>query len=398
MISVQIPQFAAHSLPNHYYSMSDSNNPQGIPPLQKMSSHDHFSSGSESRAKGSTPGAKRRPSRAGTRSVSTLTAAQLERKRANDREAQRAIRQRTKDHIDQLERRIAELSATNDTSAKLMHALQRNEELEQENALLRSRLNHAVAAMSEGGMCANLGACVASPVVESAAEAATTARIARLTVVTPGLNSENVALPSGPTSPNRRLKITTQLRTASTPTPRSVPTPNVQQGPMPPQEAWQNAYSPVSSTNDRSPSLADVSPATANIRWGPPHHSQVSPSIPEQERNMHQVDPNVQHQPVSYSYVLDASGRPIQYQPEGQMMSTYPSTSSPGGHINDYHGRHSSAQMAPAPAPSYAQYGGPSGYLPASPHETEPLPIMHRPSMENQQLMYNMPSNMKSEQ
>jgi regulator of replication initiation timing len=150
MISVQIPQFAAHSLPN-FYHMSDHSVPQGISPLDKMSSHDHFSSGSESRTKGSTPGAKRRPSRAGTRSVSTLTAAQLERKRANDREAQRAIRQRTKDHIDQLERRIAELSATNDTSAKLMHALQRNEELEQENAILRNRLNHAVAAMSEGG-------------------------------------------------------------------------------------------------------------------------------------------------------------------------------------------------------------------------------------------------------
>lgn len=152
MISVQIPQFAAHSLP-HFYPMSDHSmvHQERILPLQRMSSHDHFSSGSESRAKGSTPGAKRRPSRAGTRSVSTLTAAQLDRKRANDREAQRAIRQRTKDHIDQLERRIAELSATNDTSAKLMHALQRNEELEQENALLRSRLNHAVAAMSEGG-------------------------------------------------------------------------------------------------------------------------------------------------------------------------------------------------------------------------------------------------------
>jgi hypothetical protein len=151
MLSIQIPQFAVHSRPNLYH-MSDPSGPQGIPPLQKMSSHDHFSSGSESRTKASTPGAKRRPSRAGTRSVSTLTAAQLERKRANDREAQRAIRQRTKDHIDQLERRIAELSATNDTSAKLMHALQRNEELEQENALLRSRLTHAVAAMSDGGM------------------------------------------------------------------------------------------------------------------------------------------------------------------------------------------------------------------------------------------------------
>ncbi|KAF2093477.1 hypothetical protein NA57DRAFT_21482, partial [Rhizodiscina lignyota] len=92
----------------------------------------------------SQSGAKRRPSRAGTRSVSTLTAAQLERKRANDREAQRAIRQRTKEHIENLERRIAELTATDDTSSKLMQALQRNEELEHENAILRSRLGQTV--------------------------------------------------------------------------------------------------------------------------------------------------------------------------------------------------------------------------------------------------------------
>lgn len=100
---------------------------------------------SESELKTSTSGssAKRRPSRAGTRSVSSLTPAQLERKRANDREAQRAIRQRTKDHIENLERKIAELTAGDDTSSKLMHALHRVEKLEQENAMLRSRLGQA---------------------------------------------------------------------------------------------------------------------------------------------------------------------------------------------------------------------------------------------------------------
>lgn len=90
---------------------------------------------------------KRRPSRAGTRSVTTLTAAQLERKRANDREAQRAIRQRTKEHIESLERRIAELTANQDSNARFLEIVQRNEELEQENALLRSRLNQTVAAL-----------------------------------------------------------------------------------------------------------------------------------------------------------------------------------------------------------------------------------------------------------
>ena len=47
----------------------------------------------------------------GTRSVSSLTPAQLERKRANDREAQRAIRARTKHHIDRLEKELADCKA-----------------------------------------------------------------------------------------------------------------------------------------------------------------------------------------------------------------------------------------------------------------------------------------------
>ncbi len=110
--------------------------------------YDGHSSGSE--AKHNSANNKKRPSRAGTRSVTTLTAAQLERKRANDREAQRAIRQRTKDHIDTLERQVRDLSAQLDSnsSSKLMDLMQRNEELEQENAVLRARLSHAVSALS----------------------------------------------------------------------------------------------------------------------------------------------------------------------------------------------------------------------------------------------------------
>ncbi|ERF69856.1 hypothetical protein EPUS_05398 [Endocarpon pusillum Z07020] len=48
------------------------------------------------------------------RSVSSLSAKQLERKRANDREAQRLIRQRTKDRIDGLEQEISELRSENE--------------------------------------------------------------------------------------------------------------------------------------------------------------------------------------------------------------------------------------------------------------------------------------------
>lgn len=118
-----------------------------------LPSHGYASSASSSNATGSTPTAlrkssggqvKKRASRAGTRSVSTLSAAQLERKRANDREAQRAIRQRTKDHIDGLEATLNDVKQTLENREKLLAAShQRNRELEEENAVLRMRLNEA---------------------------------------------------------------------------------------------------------------------------------------------------------------------------------------------------------------------------------------------------------------
>lgn len=74
--------------------------------------------------------------RVGTRSVNTLSAAQLERKRANDREAQRIIRQRTKEHIENLERQVAEAG---DKEERLNKATQRIAELESQNAELRQR-------------------------------------------------------------------------------------------------------------------------------------------------------------------------------------------------------------------------------------------------------------------
>lgn len=52
---------------------------------------------------------KRKPAAPGSRGVANLTPEQLAKKRANDREAQRAIRVRTKTTIETLERRIQEL-------------------------------------------------------------------------------------------------------------------------------------------------------------------------------------------------------------------------------------------------------------------------------------------------
>ncbi|KAI0472848.1 hypothetical protein GGR56DRAFT_667179 [Xylariaceae sp. FL0804] len=75
--------------------------------------------------------------RKGTRSVSTLTPSQLARKRANDREAQRAIRARTKEHIENLEREIDELRSRQNRDQTVQDLLRRNKALEDEVRRLR---------------------------------------------------------------------------------------------------------------------------------------------------------------------------------------------------------------------------------------------------------------------
>lgn len=115
--------------------MSSNNKHPAQPPYHDPSSPDSDGNNKQS---SSSAAPKRRPSRAGTRSVATLSATQLERKRANDREAQRAIRQRTKEHIEKLETRIRELESPGQpTNEQLSAALRRNKELEDEVAYLR---------------------------------------------------------------------------------------------------------------------------------------------------------------------------------------------------------------------------------------------------------------------
>jgi len=90
----------------------------------------------------------RRLSRAGTRSVSKLSPAQLERKRATDREAQRAIRTRNKEQLDSLQLQVVNLEEQrNDLKRAVDDEKKRIEELESkvgdlqhENAFLKSRL------------------------------------------------------------------------------------------------------------------------------------------------------------------------------------------------------------------------------------------------------------------
>ena len=93
---------------------------------------------SKEKSTGHAPASRRPPDpRVGTRSVNTLSDAQLERKRANDREAQRIIRQRTREHIESLERQVAELS---EQKEQLKKVLQHNSELEAQIAVLQQQV------------------------------------------------------------------------------------------------------------------------------------------------------------------------------------------------------------------------------------------------------------------
>lgn len=83
-----------------------------------------------------------KPKRKGTRSVSTLTPSQLARKRANDREAQRAIRARTKEHIERLELELEELRSKQSRDHTVQELMRRNQALEEE--LMRLKENMGV--------------------------------------------------------------------------------------------------------------------------------------------------------------------------------------------------------------------------------------------------------------
>lgn len=82
---------------------------------------------------------KRRASASGGRGVAHLTPEQLAKKRANDREAQRAIRERTKGQIEQLEKRILELT-TQKPYQELQNAIRQKELVEAENEEIKKKL------------------------------------------------------------------------------------------------------------------------------------------------------------------------------------------------------------------------------------------------------------------
>jgi len=82
---------------------------------------------------------KKRRTGPNSRGVANLTPEQLARKRANDREAQRAIRERTKNQIDRLNQRIRDLESQQPYH-DLQVVLREKEAVQAENGDIRKRL------------------------------------------------------------------------------------------------------------------------------------------------------------------------------------------------------------------------------------------------------------------
>ncbi|EXJ64442.1 hypothetical protein A1O7_00778 [Cladophialophora yegresii CBS 114405] len=87
----------------------------------------------------SLAGRKRKAGGAGSRGVASLTPEQLAKKRANDRDAQRAIRERTKHTIENLERRIEELTSQQPYQ-ELQEVIRQKDAIQAENEEIRRRL------------------------------------------------------------------------------------------------------------------------------------------------------------------------------------------------------------------------------------------------------------------
>lgn len=110
--------------------------PHAPPPLQHQPSQHHIPTPNNSAAPN---GRKRKAGQPGSRGVANLTPEQLAKKRANDREAQRAIRERTKNTIEGLEARIRELE-NQQPYQELQRALADRDRALQECEELRKRL------------------------------------------------------------------------------------------------------------------------------------------------------------------------------------------------------------------------------------------------------------------
>jgi hypothetical protein len=112
-------------------------------PPSEANSPSSLNKDDDSQADAGQPAAKKRRPAATSRGVANLTPEQLARKRANDREAQRAIRERTKTQIDRLNQRIRDLESQQPYH-DLQLVLREKEAVQAENADIRKRLESVV--------------------------------------------------------------------------------------------------------------------------------------------------------------------------------------------------------------------------------------------------------------
>lgn len=99
----------------------------------------HISSTSSTEPRIATKKRRTSTTASSSRGVANLTPEQLAKKRANDREAQRAIRERTKGQIEKLEKQIQELTSQQPYQ-ELQHAIRQKEAVEAENQEIKARL------------------------------------------------------------------------------------------------------------------------------------------------------------------------------------------------------------------------------------------------------------------
>lgn len=149
MTCERLPGHATEPPDTQTITSNNNNNVNHRPPANPVPAQAQAQAPGRSHDIVATPalGNKRRISTAtGSRGVTSLTPEQLTKKRANDREAQRAIRERTKNQIETLERRVQELTSQQPYQ-ELQAVIRQKEAIQIENDEIRRRLSSALAVL-----------------------------------------------------------------------------------------------------------------------------------------------------------------------------------------------------------------------------------------------------------
>ena len=201
-------------------------------------------------------GRKRRSSGPSSRGVASLTPDQLAKKRANDREAQRAIRERTRNQIEGLERRIQELTAQQ-PYRELENALREKERAQAENEEIKRRLASVLRLIQ--------------PLLGSEGEAAVAAAAAGLAPSPPGPNA-------GPSSASEHGSGSNSSRIGfATPTTAGAPSP---QGRQFTANSHAAAMPPMSTPSDGRPDAPSLHAASPHVS-GQASHDFAGHSTPD---------------------------------------------------------------------------------------------------------------------